>query len=343
MDKNIQNIMKILITGGAGFIGSAMIRNLINNEEHQILNIDSLSYAGNLENIAEVENKHNYIFEKVDISNYIDVLKVFEKFKPNLVMHFAACSHVDNSIKSPGDFVLTNIIGTYNLLEAFRKIINSSHGFYRFHHISTDEVYGDLGDSDDMFTELNPYDPSSPYSATKASSDHLVRAWGRTFDLPYTISNCSNNFGPYQHREKLIPATIINALMGKDILIYGSGMQMRDWLYVDDHVEAIKSIAFGNFENETFNIGSRNVLRNKEIINHVCDILNKLHIPKPNNINDFKELIKYTNDRAGHDFRYAIDATKIENTFSWRSKYDFNKALYNTVEWYVNNRSWWLK
>lgn len=335
--------MKILITGGAGFIGSAMIRNLINNEEYEIFNIDSLSYAGNLENIRDANSKFNYTFKKIDISDYDEVLKVFKNFKPNLVIHFAACSHVDNSIKAPGDFVQTNIVGTYNLLEAFRKTINLSSGFHKFHHISTDEVYGDLGDSDDMFTELNSYDPSSPYSATKASSDHLVRAWGRTFDLPYTISNCSNNFGPYQHKEKLIPATIINALIGRDILIYGSGMQMRDWLYVDDHIEAIKSIAFSNTKNETYNIGSRNVLRNKEIINYVCDILNSLNLSKPNYINDFKDLIKFTDDRAGHDFRYAIDATKLENTFSWKPNYTFNEAMYNTVKWYVNNRSWWFK
>lgn len=335
--------MKVLITGGAGFIGSAMVRSLIHDEKLEIMNIDSLSYAGNLKNIANASNCPNYSFQKIDIRDQKKVFQIFDNFLPDTIIHFAACSHVDNSIKSPSDFISTNILGTFNLLEASRKILNlkSSKDSFRFHHISTDEVYGDLGDTEKMFSENDSYDPSSPYSSSKASSDHLVRSWGRTYGIPYTISNCSNNFGPYQHREKLIPATIINALRGRNIPLYGDGMQMRDWLHVDDHVDAIRLIAFGNVENETFNIGSRNVLRNKEVVNIICEILNEQNVTNPINTKDFTKLINYISDRPGHDFRYAIDSSKIEDTFKWRAKKSFSEALENTVKWYINNENWW--
>jgi len=335
---------KLLITGGAGFIGSAVIRHIINNTNHSVVNVDKLTYAGNLESLESVENDPRYSFEKVDICNADKIKCVFDKYQPDIVMHLAAESHVDRSIDGPGEFIQTNIVGTYILLEEARCYWSSLNGNkknnFRFHHISTDEVYGDLEDSDGFFTEETPYAPSSPYSAAKAGSDHLVRAWQRTFGLPTLITNCSNNYGPYQFPEKLIPLIILNALEGKKLPVYGNGRQIRDWLYVDDHARALLHVVFYGEVGETYNIGGYNELQNIEVVKTVCKILDKLVPDKPKGIVKYEQLITYVNDRAGHDIRYAIDAAKIANKLSWTPDEVFATGIKKTVKWYLDNQAW---
>jgi dTDP-glucose 4,6-dehydratase len=337
-------VKKILITGGAGFIGSALIRYIINNTDHSIINVDKLTYAGNLESLESIKNHDRYVFEQVDICNASDIKKIFNKYKPDILMHLAAESHVDRSIDSPGEFINTNIFGTYVLLEQARsywsKLIDEKRQHFRFHHISTDEVYGDLKGTNDLFTEVTPYAPSSPYSASKASSDHLVRAWQRTFNLPTLITNCSNNYGPYQFPEKLIPLIILNALEGKDIPIYGDGKQVRDWLYVEDHVKALLVVALNGEVGETFNIGGFNELQNIQVVKIVCNILDELVPCKIDGIKKYEELITYVGDRAGHDIRYAIDATKISEQLNWQPNENFKTGIKKTVEWYIKNIKW---
>ena len=336
--------MKLLITGGAGFIGSAVIRHIINNSNHSIVNIDNLTYAGNLESLTSVENDPRYTFEKVDICSSIEVSRVFNIHQPDLVMHLAAESHVDRSIDGPAEFVQTNIIGTYVLLEVTREYllgldVDKKNNF-RFHHVSTDEVYGDLKTGGDLFTEETPYSPSSPYSATKASSDHLVRAWQRTFKLPTLITNCSNNYGPYQFPEKLIPLIILKALKGENLPIYGNGKQVRDWLYVDDHAIALLHVALNGVIGETYNIGGHNELQNIEVVKIVCGILDKLAPSKLEGINKYEQLITYVDDRVGHDVRYAIDASKMANELNWMPYETFTTGIKKTVEWYLKNKVW---
>ncbi len=335
---------KLLITGGAGFIGSAVIRHIINNTNHSIVNVDKLTYAGNLESLETVSNNNRYDFEQVDICDANEVKRVFNQYKPDIVMHLAAESHVDRSIDGPGEFIQTNIVGTYILLEEARSywsnLENNKKESFRFHHVSTDEVYGDLKGTSDLFTEDTSYAPSSPYSAAKASSDHLVRAWQRTFTLPTLITNCSNNYGPYQFPEKLIPLIILNALDGKDLPIYGDGKQIRDWLYVDDHARALLHVALTGKTGETYNIGGHNEMQNIEVVKTVCSILDELMPSKHKNINKYEELITYVGDRAGHDVRYAIDATKIANELGWVPDETFKTGIKKTVEWYLSNNTW---
>jgi len=335
---------KLLITGGAGFIGSAVIRHIINNTDHSVINVDKLTYAGNLESLISVENDARYAFEQVDICDANEIKCVFNEHQPDIVMHLAAESHVDRSIDGPGEFIQTNIIGTYVLLEEARDYWSSLEGdkkdSFRFHHVSTDEVYGDLEGTDDLFTEETSYAPSSPYSAAKASSDHLVRAWQRTFKFPTLITNCSNNYGPYQFPEKLIPLIILNALEGKDLPIYGNGKQIRDWLYVDDHARALLHVALTGEISETYNIGGHNELQNIEVVKTVCSILDKLVPNKLDGIDQYEQLITYVGDRAGHDVRYAIDATKIDKELNWTPDETFATGIKKTVEWYLENTVW---
>ncbi len=335
---------KLLITGGAGFIGSAVIRHIINNTEHSVVNVDKLTYAGNLESLESIENNDKYVFEQVDICDSAEIRRVFNKHQPDIVMHLAAESHVDRSIDGPGEFIQTNIVGTYALLEESRiywsTLAENKKNTFRFHHVSTDEVYGDLEGTDDLFTEETPYAPSSPYSAAKASSDHLVRAWQRTFKLPTLITNCSNNYGPFQFPEKLIPLIILNALEGKDLPIYGNGKQIRDWLYVDDHARALLHVALTGEIGETYNIGGHNEMQNIEVVRTVCSILDELVPSKLDSIKRYEELIVYVGDRAGHDIRYAIDATKIENELDWKPDETFETGIRKTVQWYLDNNIW---
>ena len=334
--------MHILITGGAGFIGSALIRYLIKNTDHQILNIDKLTYAGNLESLVEVESNPNYTFQKIDICDAAAIEQSFSEFQPDLIMHLAAESQVDRSIDGPSEFINTNIVGTYTLLEASRKYWQSldqhKKSQFRFHHISTDEVYGDLEGTTDLFTELTPYAPSSPYSASKASSDHLVRVWYRTYGLPIVITNCSNNYGPYHFPEKLIPLVILNALDGKALPIYGKGNQIRDWLYVEDHAKALYKVVTEGAIGETYNIGGHNEMQNIEVVKTICHILDELK-PQSNN-QSYEELITFVEDRPGHDLRYAIDASKIKNDLGWTPVESFESGIRKTVEWYLNNLDW---
>lgn len=334
--------MHILITGGAGFIGSALIRYLIKNTDHQILNIDKLTYAGNLESLVEVESNPNYAFQKIDICDAAAIEQSFSEFQPDLIMHLAAESHVDRSIDGPAEFINTNIVGTYTLLEASRKYWQSlsqhKKSQFKFHHISTDEVYGDLEGTTDLFTESTPYAPSSPYSASKASSDHLVRAWYRTYGLPIVITNCSNNYGPYHFPEKLIPLVILNALDGKALPIYGKGNQIRDWLYVEDHAKALYKVVMEGTIGETYNIGGHNEKQNIEVVKTICHILDVLK-PQSNN-QPYEELITFVEDRPGHDLRYAIDASKIKNDLGWTPEESFESGIRKTVEWYLNNLDW---
>ena len=337
-------VKKLLITGGAGFIGSAVIRHIINNTNYSVVNVDKLTYAGNLESLTSVEGDARYALEQVDICNANEIKHVFNEHQPDIVMHLAAESHVDRSIDGPGEFIQTNIVGTYVLLEEARdywsRLESDKKEDFRFHHVSTDEVYGDLEGTDDLFTEETSYAPSSPYSAAKASSDHLVRAWQRTFKFPTLITNCSNNYGPYQFPEKLIPLIILNALEGKDLPIYGNGKQIRDWLYVDDHARALLHVALTGKISETYNIGGHNELQNIEVVKIVCSILDELAPSKLDGITKYEQLIKYVGDRAGHDVRYAIDATKIANELNWMPDETFATGIRKTVEWYLENTTW---
>lgn len=339
--------MKILVTGGAGFIGSAVIRHIINNTEDSVVNVDKLTYAGNLESLSDVMGSERYVFEKVDICDRESLETVFSKHKPDAVMHLAAESHVDRSIDGPAAFIETNIVGTYALLEAARNYWNAldqeSKEQFRFHHISTDEVYGDLEGTDDLFTETTPYSPSSPYSASKASSDHLVRAWLRTYGLPTIITNCSNNYGPYHFPEKLIPLMILNALEGKSLPVYGDGMQIRDWLYVEDHARALYKVVREGLVGETYNIGGHNEKANIEVVKTICTLLEELVPNKPSGVKEYADLITYVSDRPGHDVRYAIDATKIERELGWKPEETFDSGIKKTVEWYLENKIWWSR
>ena len=334
--------MKLLVTGGAGFIGSAVVRHIIENTDHCVLNVDKLTYAGNLESLALVENNERYQFSQTDICDQVELEKIFQEFQPDAVMHLAAESHVDRSIDGPAAFIQTNIVGTYSLLEAARKywlsLTAEAKDAFRFHHISTDEVYGDLEGTTDLFTETTPYAPSSPYSASKASSDHLVRAWQRTYGLPTIVTNCSNNYGPYHFPEKLIPLVILNALDAKPLPIYGKGDQIRDWLFVEDHARALYQVVTEGVVGETYNIGGHNEKQNIEVVKTICKILDEL---KPQSDGQkYEALITFVKDRPGHDLRYAIDATKIEKELGWKPQETFETGIQKTVEWYLNNLDW---
>ena len=334
--------MKILVTGGAGFIGSAVIRHIIKNTNNEVLNIDKLTYAGNLESLKEIDQNERYHFAQIDICHADALTAAFDDFQPELIMHLAAESHVDRSIDGPAEFITTNIVGTYTLLEVSRKywlsLNEEKKQVFRFHHISTDEVYGDLEGTTDLFTENTSYAPSSPYSASKASSDHLVRAWQRTYGLPTIITNCSNNYGPYHFPEKLIPLVILNALEGKSLPIYGKGDQIRDWLYVEDHARALYKVVTEGVVGETYNIGGHNEKQNIEVVKTICNILDELR-PQAN-AEPYESLITFVKDRPGHDLRYAIDATKIGNELGWKPEETFESGIRKTVEWYLDNLEW---
>ncbi|MEZ9465013.1 dTDP-glucose 4,6-dehydratase [Vibrio splendidus] len=363
--------MKILVTGGAGFIGSAVIRQIINNTSDSVINVDCLTYAGNLESLTSIDEDPRYTFEQVNICDRAELNSVFSTHKPDAVMHLAAESHVDRSITGPAAFIETNVVGTYTLLEATREYWNTldeeAKKAFRFHHISTDEVYGDLPHPDEveagtelpLFLETTPYEPSSPYSASKASSDHLVRAWLRTYGIPTIVTNCSNNYGPYHFPEKLIPLVILNALDGQALPIYGKGNQIRDWLYVEDHARALYKVVTEGVVGETYNIGGHNEKKNIEVVKTICSLLEELvpdnphskssasqskdsgrHSREGGNLNGFESLINYVTDRAGHDLRYAIDASKIERELGWRPEETFETGLRKTVQWYLDNTEW---
>ncbi|MBE0469887.1 MAG: dTDP-glucose 4,6-dehydratase [Methyloprofundus sp.] len=371
--------MKILVTGGAGFIGSAVIRHIINDTDYSVVNVDKLTYAGNLESLKSVSDNSRYVFEKVDICDAVELKRVFTQHQPDIVMHLAAESHVDRSIDGPGEFIQTNIVGTYTLLEQARAYWSGLEGDkkanFRFHHISTDEVYGDLPHPDEvnvecsmvndeltgrhsslkihnstlpMFQETTAYAPSSPYSASKAGSDHLVRAWQRTYGLPTLVTNCSNNYGPYHFPEKLIPLVILNALEGKPLPVYGKGNQIRDWLYVEDHARALVIVATKGKVGETYNIGGHNEKQNIEVVDKICEILDELAPIAQNKtiknstlkINHYKDLKVFVKDRPGHDMRYAIDARKIQRELGWQPEETFETGIRKTVEWYLNNQAW---
>nr|WP_324257483.1 dTDP-glucose 4,6-dehydratase [Cellvibrio fontiphilus] len=338
--------MKVLVTGGAGFIGSAVVRHIINNTGDSVVNLDKLTYAGNLESLASVAGSARYAFEQVDICNRAELDRVFAQHQPDAVMHLAAESHVDRSIDGPAAFIETNIVGTYQLLEASRdywkNLPEARKATFRFHHISTDEVYGDLEGPEDLFTETTPYAPSSPYSASKASSDHLVRAWRRTYGLPTLVTNCSNNYGPYHFPEKLIPLVILNALEGKPLPVYGKGNQIRDWLFVEDHARALYKVVTEGAIGETYNIGGHNEKQNLDVVLKICELLDELRplestaLP----INNHRELITFVQDRPGHDIRYAIDASKIKRELGWSPEETFESGIRKTVIWYLENLTW---
>jgi dTDP-glucose 4,6-dehydratase len=336
---------KIIVTGGCGFIGSALLRHIISEDTYEVLNIDKLTYAGNLESLKTITDSNRYIFLQVDVCDRLLLDQIVMDFAPNNIMHLAAESHVDRSIEGPADFIDTNVLGTFNLLEAARKYFNSldvaEKKHFRFHHISTDEVYGDLVDTAALFTEKTPYAPSSPYSASKAASDHLVRAWGRTYGLPVIITNCSNNYGPYHFPEKLIPHVILNAIHGKPLPIYGDGLQIRDWLYVEDHAKALIKVVTEGEIGETYNIGGHNEKTNLEVVEAICDLLEELAPEKPAGVKSYRDLITFVKDRPGHDARYAIDASKIERELGWVPEETFETGLRKTVQWYLENRQWW--
>ena len=358
---------KIIVTGGAGFIGSAVIRHIINNTQHSVVNIDKLTYAGNLESVKDVDSSNRYCFEHVDILDSNEIKRIFFQYQPDIIMHLAAESHVDRSINGTKQFIQTNIIGTYTLLEQARaywmQLNPLKKAEFRFHHISTDEVYGELIHPDTLssvdiqenkqdqtnnislplFTEATPYAPSSPYSASKAAADHLVRAWHRTFGLPVLITNCSNNYGPYHFPEKLIPFVILQALQGKPLTVYGNGHQIRDWLYVEDHAEALVIIATLGSVAETYNIGGYNEKRNIDVVYKICELLEELAPVKPVGVANYIDLITYVKDRPGHDLRYAIDASKIKQELGWVAKENFENGMRKTVQWYVSNQDWCMR
>lgn len=338
---------RILITGGAGFIGSALVRYIISETQDSVVVIDKLTYAGNLESLALVADNERYAFEQVDICDRAGVDAVFARYQPDIVMHLAAESHVDRSIDGPAAFIETNMVGTYTMLEAARqywtKLDADRKQAFRFHHISTDEVYGDLHGTDDLFTETTPYAPSSPYSASKAGSDHLVRAWLRTYGFPTIVTNCSNNYGPYHFPEKLVPLIILNAISAKPLPVYGNGAQIRDWLFVEDHARALYLVVTRGVPGETYNIGGHNERRNIDVVKTICELLEELAPEKPAGVGRYEDLIAYVADRPGHDMRYAIDASKIERELGWHPQETFESGMRKTVAWYLNNETWWRR
>jgi len=341
MSKHIEKT--VLITGGAGFIGSALVRHFICNTQYSVVNVDKLTYAGNLESLQDVSKCSRYHFEQVDICNAEEMTRIFAQYQPDVVMHLAAESHVDRSIDAPAAFIQTNIVGTFTLLEVARTywqgLGRDKQTGFRFHHISTDEVYGDLHGGKDFFTEETAYAPSSPYSASKASSDHLVRAWQRTYGLPTVVTNCSNNYGPYHFPEKLIPLVILNALEGKPLPVYGKGEQIRDWLYVEDHARALVLVAEQGEVGETYNIGGHNEKKNIEVVQLICALLEELAPDKPEGVQQYADLITFVADRPGHDMRYAIDASKIGRNLGWKPEETFETGLRKTVQWYLDNKT----
>lgn len=334
----------ILVTGGAGFIGSAMVRHLIDRTNSIVINVDKLTYSGNLQSLESVKNNKNYFFENVDICNMNDLNRLFKEYQPDVIVHLAAESHVDRSIDSPAEFIKTNVIGTFNLLESakgyWRELKGHKKENFRFLHVSTDEVYGDLEGTSNFFTENTPYNPSSPYSASKASSDHLVRAWFRTFKMPVLITNCSNNYGPCQFPEKLIPHIILSAQRGEKLPVYGDGKQIRDWLYVEDHVRALLAVLMKGEPGHTYNIGGNNEIQNIDVVKRICTILDSKIPSQLNGLKSFSELISFVKDRPGHDQRYAIDASKIQTEIKWNPKENFDSGLEKTISWYLANHEW---
>jgi len=348
--------MKILVTGGAGFIGSNLIRFLLRETDHSVVNVDKLTYAGNLNSLADINDHERLQFEKVDIVDAEEVSRLFHQYQPDWVMHLAAESHVDRSIDGPGAFVQTNIVGTFNLLHSarhyFDQLNETRKSDFRFHHISTDEVYGSLQMDDAAFSETTPYDPRSPYAASKASADHLVRAWFDTYGLPVLITNCSNNYGPCQFPEDLVPVVILRAIKGQPIPVYGTGENVRDWLYVKDHVRALFAVVSRGTVGQSYNIGGNNERQNIELVRMICGILDEMYPVADNTeldeatrgrIRSYADLITFVTDRPGHDLRYAIDASKIEQELGWKPEEDFHSGIRNTVRWYLDNRNWWQK
>jgi dTDP-glucose 4,6-dehydratase len=335
------DLKTVIVTGGAGFIGSAVIRHLIEHTDYRVVNFDKLTYAGNLESLVSIAEDPRYHFEKGDICDHRQVKNAFIEFRPCAVMHLAAESHVDRSIDGPAEFINTNVVGTSVLLEVARqywKELEKEHGF-RFHHVSTDEVYGTLGETG-LFDEQSPYQPNSPYSASKASSDHLVRAWHETYGLPMVITNCSNNYGPYQFPEKLIPLMILNALAGEPLPVYGKGDQVRDWLYVDDHARALHLVMEQGRLGETYNIGGHNEMRNIDVVQTLCRQLDNKVFRYTEGVTKYEDLISFVTDRPGHDQRYAIDAGKIKRELGWEPRETFETGLAKTIDWYLDNQAW---